>query len=111
MQVLQRFAVLWLMALLVGMSSHVVHRPRLITRLGYTANASAIKLGSPASTEAAGEAVHVVIRSVLAEVDPSAHDAVSTHHERDPALVTATAFFLVAKFSRVALLMYVFLGY
>lgn len=73
--------------------------------LGYTANASAIKLGTPASTEAAAEAVHAVVRGVLAESEPSAaSEAISSHYERDPALVTATAFFLVGKFSRVVLL-------
>ncbi|KAG9090640.1 hypothetical protein FRC06_000947, partial [Ceratobasidium sp. 370] len=91
--VLQRLGVLWLMALLVG----------------YTANASAIKLGSPASTEMGSEgaeaAVHAIARGILAEIEPStAPEAHSSHHERDPALVTATAFFLVGKFSRVAFL-------
>ncbi|KAF8594592.1 hypothetical protein BDV93DRAFT_549179 [Ceratobasidium sp. AG-I] len=89
--ILQRLSVLWLMALLVG----------------YTANASAIKLGTPESTEAAAEAVHAVVRGVLAESEPSstAH-AISSHYERDPALVTATAFFLVGKLSRVILLVW-----
>ncbi|QRV83039.1 low temperature requirement protein LtrA [Ceratobasidium sp. AG-Ba] len=95
--VLQRLAVLWLMALLVG----------------YTANASAIKLGSPSheSTEAVSETVHAVARGVLAEVsaEPSTAGAEQghlSHYARDPALVTATAFFLVGKFSRVAFLMW-----
>lgn len=89
--VLQRLSVLWLMALLVG----------------YTANASAIKLGTPQSTEAVTEAVHAVVRGVLAEPEPSsAAEALSSHYERDPALVTATVFFLVGKFSRVALLLW-----
>ncbi|CCO36216.1 hypothetical protein RSOLAG1IB_08478 [Rhizoctonia solani AG-1 IB] len=90
--VLQRLAVLWLMALLVG----------------YTANASAIQLGTQQSTEASTGGVHVVLGSVLAEVahEPSTAEAVSSHYARDPALVTATAFFLVAKFSRVALLIW-----
>ncbi|CAE6472537.1 unnamed protein product [Rhizoctonia solani] len=89
--VLQRLAVLWLMALLVG----------------YTANASAIQLGSTVSTEAT-TSVHVTLGNVLAGVsnEPSTAEAVATHHARDPALVTATAFFLVAKFSRVALLIW-----
>ncbi|KAG8738892.1 hypothetical protein FRC10_006409 [Ceratobasidium sp. 414] len=88
------FGVLWLMALLVG----------------YTANASAIKLGSAASTEAGSggaEAVHAIVRGILAETEPSiTPEAHSSHYERDPALVTATAFFLVGKFSRVALLIW-----
>lgn len=72
---------------------------------GYTANASAIKLGTPAPTEAAAEAIHAVIRGVLAEAEPNtAAEALSSHHERDPALVTAVVFFLVAKFTRVAIL-------
>ncbi|KAG9088493.1 hypothetical protein FS749_002127 [Ceratobasidium sp. UAMH 11750] len=93
--VLQRIGVLWLMAFLVG----------------YTANAFAIKLGSPASTEAgsggAEAALHAIARGILAEVKPSATpEAHSSHYERDPALVTATAFFLVGKFSRVAFLIW-----
>ncbi|KEP47321.1 Low temperature requirement protein LtrA [Rhizoctonia solani 123E] len=90
--VLQRLAVLWLMALLVG----------------YTANASAIQLGTPQSTEASTGAVHVALGTILAGVsnEPSTAEAVATHYARDPALVTATAFFLVAKFSRVALLIW-----
>ncbi|KAG8748183.1 hypothetical protein FRC12_013902 [Ceratobasidium sp. 428] len=93
--VLQRLGVLWLMALLVG----------------YTANASAIQLGSPASTEGAAEAaVHAVARGIFAEIEPAAaegeHLTPSSHYERDPALVTATAFFLVGKFSRVAFLIW-----
>ncbi|KAG8711188.1 hypothetical protein FRC11_003430 [Ceratobasidium sp. 423] len=90
--ILQRIAVLWLMALLVG----------------YTANASAIQLGSNISTEASTGAVHVALGSVLAEVvnEPSTGEAVATHYARDPALVTATAFFLVAKFTRVAFLIW-----
>ncbi|CAE6458086.1 hypothetical protein ACGC1H_006833 [Rhizoctonia solani] len=90
--VLQRLAVLWLMALLVG----------------YTANASAIQLGTPQSTEASTGAVHVALGNVLAGVssEPSTGEAVASHYARDPALVTATAFFLVAKFSRVALLIW-----
>lgn len=75
---------------------------------GYTANASAIKLGSPESTEAAAEAVHAVVRGVLAESESSpVAEAVSSHHMRDPALVTATAFFLVGKLSRIIFLAYV----
>ncbi|KAF8748993.1 Bacterial low temperature requirement A protein (LtrA) [Rhizoctonia solani] len=90
--VLQRLAVLWLMALLVG----------------YTANASAIQLGAHESTEASTGAVHVALGSILAEAghEPSTAEAVSSHYARDPALVTATAFFLVAKFSRVAFLIW-----
>ncbi|KAF8672052.1 Bacterial low temperature requirement A protein (LtrA) [Rhizoctonia solani] len=90
--VLQRLAVLWLMALLVG----------------YTANASAIQLGAHESTEASTGAVHVALGSILAEAghEPNTAEAVSSHYARDPALVTATAFFLVAKFSRVAFLIW-----
>ncbi|KAH7320370.1 hypothetical protein B0J17DRAFT_298607 [Rhizoctonia solani] len=90
--VLQRLAVLWLMALLVG----------------YTANASAIQLGTHESTEASTGGVHVVLGNVLAGAagEHSTGEAVASHYARDPALVTATAFFLVAKFSRVALLIW-----
>ncbi|CAE6481996.1 unnamed protein product [Rhizoctonia solani] len=90
--IIQRLAVLWLMALLVG----------------YTANASAIRLGTPQSTEMSTGAVHVALGNVLAEFsgEPSTAEAVAAHDARDPALVTATAFFLVAKFSRVALLLW-----
>ncbi|CUA75353.1 hypothetical protein RSOLAG22IIIB_05858 [Rhizoctonia solani] len=90
--IIQRLAVLWLMALLVV----------------YTANASAIQLGTPQSTEASTGAIHVALGDVLAEVsgEPSTGEAVAAHYARDPALVTATAFFLVAKFSRVALLLW-----
>ncbi|KAF8748588.1 Bacterial low temperature requirement A protein (LtrA) [Rhizoctonia solani] len=75
---------------------------------GYTANASAIQLGAHESTEASTGAVHVALGSILAEAghEPSTAEAVSSHYARDPALVTATAFFLVAKFSRVAFLIW-----
>ncbi|KAG9106737.1 hypothetical protein FRC07_008752, partial [Ceratobasidium sp. 392] len=55
-------------------------------------------------------AVHAVARSILAETEPVAaegsHLSHSSHYERDLALVTATAFFLVGKFSRVAFLIW-----
>ncbi|CAE6470775.1 unnamed protein product [Rhizoctonia solani] len=72
--ILRRIAVLGLMALLVG----------------YTANASATQLG--AHTSALAEVIN----------EPSTGEAVATHCTRDPALVTATAFSSVVKFSRVA---------
>ncbi|CUA75340.1 hypothetical protein RSOLAG22IIIB_05843 [Rhizoctonia solani] len=90
--ILQRLAVLWLMALLVG----------------YTANASAILPGAPQSAEASTGAVHVALGNVLAQAsgEQSTSEAVASRYTRDPALVTATAFFLVAKLSRVALLIW-----
>ncbi|CCA67754.1 hypothetical protein PIIN_01578 [Serendipita indica DSM 11827] len=83
--VLQRVGVLYMMALL----------------LGYTANASAITLGNhggnqSTSTEStAGESTtHAILAAVLAEGGTSAHTS-------DTALVTATAFFLLAKGLRI----------
>ncbi|ELU38088.1 LtrA domain-containing protein [Rhizoctonia solani AG-1 IA] len=74
----------------------------------YTANASAIQLGAHESTEASTGAVHAALGSILAEAghEPNTAGAISSHYARDPALVTATAFFLVAKFSRVAFLIW-----
>ncbi|KAG9102267.1 hypothetical protein FS749_009607 [Ceratobasidium sp. UAMH 11750] len=52
-------------------------------------------------------ATHAIARGILAEVEPSTTpETHSSHYERDPALVTATAFFLVGKFSRVVLLIW-----
>ncbi|KAF8598975.1 hypothetical protein BDV93DRAFT_526376 [Ceratobasidium sp. AG-I] len=89
--ILQRVAVLWLMALLIG----------------YTANASAIRLGSPESAKAASEPVAVIARAILAEASPSAGtEAPLDPYARDPALVATVAFFLVAKISRVVVLIW-----
>ncbi|KAG8734701.1 hypothetical protein FRC10_011524, partial [Ceratobasidium sp. 414] len=84
--VLQRLAVLWLMALLIG----------------YTANASAIKLGSPESTSASSSTIRSITGNVFAETGPNPLSGAS--HTRDPALVAAVAFFLVGKLSRAAIL-------
>jgi hypothetical protein len=76
---------------------------------GYTANASAIKLGSPETSKVASAAVQTVARAILAEaVDPGLDsEAVSNPYVRDPALVAAIAFFLVGKATRMLWCMYV----
>lgn len=84
---------------------HLFVSSRLYTNIpfiGYTANASAIRLGSPGSSMAASA---LYTRSILAEASPRpGPEAPLDPYARDPALVATVAFFLVGKISRVIIL-------
>lgn len=75
-------------------------------QLGYTANASAIRLGSPEPVKTTSESIPAFARAVLAETDSTAaSNTTFDPFAHDPALVATVAFFLVGKMTRVIVLM------
>ncbi|KAM0792278.1 hypothetical protein ACM66B_004969 [Microbotryomycetes sp. NB124-2] len=79
----------------------------LICLCGFSVNAAAIEVGSGSVAEEATSAAHRFVRRAAEAV--TGHDASTTsgaegaieHHERQHAVVAATAFFLVAKLIRI----------